>query len=136
VSPEDALLNEHQRRHIETTLQLLGESLRELAALPAPRGREAMWRRIAGDIAMAEAAVVRIADGFGLETVRSADPLQRVGSIAAAWSADLADLSAARLRRYGHVHPELAAVLDPAVVDLRQRLLAIAKAVRGEGDTC
>lgn len=124
-----ALLNEHQRRHLETTLRLLGHSLRDLAAFPAPPGREATWRRISDNLAAAEAAAIGIADAFGLETVRAVDPLQRASAIAAAWSADLADLSAARLRRYGYVHPDLAAALDPAVAELRRRLLDIASAV-------
>ena len=116
----EELLNEHQRRHLATTLHLLLTHLEELRDLPGvtPEVREA----IQGTSARARAVI----DSLSLRTPRIPDTMKRIRVAAEVWAMRTEELRADRLQAYGGVHPALSGRLDPLVDDLRRSLKTLA----------
>lgn len=133
----DALLNDSQKFSIFVTLRTLEERLHEADAwlqgeeengrlyhrtltLP-PEQREQARQRIAEALRVID----DLASMLDLDaTSDNAGDHIRAG-LSESW-ANLCDIRAKKLRRYGEVHPALSAVLDEPVEHLAQLALAIA----------
>lgn len=119
------LLNDNQKRHLATYLHLLAKDLTGLkhASLPS-----SVIDRLDGALA----SVHRVVDAFGLPQIEESSPTRRVRVTALALAAEMRDLRARGLRRYGSVDPHLAERLDPLVDRLQEDLYALAEAAGGE----
>jgi len=122
---DEALLNDNQRRHLATFLHLLAKDLTGLrhASLPQP-----VLQQLDSTIA----SIHRLVDAFGLPEIEESSPTRRARVVALALAAEMHDLRAHGLRRYGGVDPRLAERLDPLVDQLQADLYALAGAAGGE----
>lgn len=135
------LLNAAQYRSISIVLRMLEERLHQAEVWLQGAGEEAglLYHRtlispperralVQQQIAEALQLIATLQQTFQLEAEE--DDLRRTirAALSASW-ADLCDARSATLRRYGEVHPELAAVLDPAIERLAHLALAIAETV-------
>lgn len=122
------LLTHNQQRRLSTHLRLLLDDLTALADLPelAQAGGAGEHVRRLVDVARGEASALR--DRLGLPPERGPALARRVAATAEVWAVRVEDLRARRLRAYGDVHPDLAAMLDPPLDELRRALVALADA--------
>ncbi|HTR20282.1 MAG TPA: hypothetical protein VMH88_05440 [Gemmatimonadales bacterium] len=119
-----SLLSENQQRRLGTHLRLLLDDLAALADAPALRGHPHLHRLV--DDAMQAAAALRAE--LDLPEERGPSLRRRMAATAEVWAVRVEDLRAQRLRAYGPVDPNLAAVLDPRLEAMRKILLALADA--------
>ncbi|HEV8612290.1 MAG TPA: hypothetical protein VGQ73_02195 [Gemmatimonadales bacterium] len=135
-SPDAALLNEHQRRHLGITLGQMQQLLHEIGALlntPAPQDglvTEAddipseFMRRAPQAIAQIDAGIAALAERFELPR-RERSRFRWARAVLGISIDNLEDSRAGKLRAYGEVNPELAAALDPELFALQSQLRAL-----------
>lgn len=135
----EAMLNPAQRRSVLLTLRLLEERLNQArrwlegediadARLYRQRLDLPAERREAALTAIGEALLVldELTQALALEA-EDVDVTARIrADLSASW-AELCDVRAATLRRYGEVHPALAETLDPTLERLARLALRIAE---------
>jgi hypothetical protein len=131
------LLTDPQRRHLTVTLAQLEDAVREVrAAVDSPAASGVLRaetddlptrfrRRAVRELAEIEARMQSLVDQFHLR-LEPVSRLRRVLPLLSGSADRLEDTRSARLSGYGAVDSRLAAVLDPAIDDLQQRLLALA----------
>jgi hypothetical protein len=114
-----AHLNEHQARHVTTTIALLLEEFSELArSLAAGPPSDATIAQIREVQRQARALLQHL----GLSVPERPPLRQRLLAYTGVWLARVHELRAANLVGYGEVSTELAAAVDPRVDDITRAL--------------
>jgi hypothetical protein len=114
-----SLLNEDQRRHLASALDLLTEDL---------QGLPPVVRRPADEVLR---CVMALRHRLRLPPGGRPPQAHRVRVLAETWAMRVTDLRAERLAGYGRVAPELSPTLDPLLDDLVRSLRALAAAGAG-----
>ena len=109
------LLNQNQRRRVDTHLGLLHEDLGNLRRWAGALAETPAGRRIAEVIRLLEGEIDAVRQRFALRDTEPPPLKRRVGAIAEVWRARMEDLRARHLESYGTVHPDLPASLDPYI---------------------
>jgi hypothetical protein len=122
------LLNQNQRRRVDTHLGLLREDLGNLRRWASPLAATPAGRRIGDAIRLLEGEIDAVRRRFDLHDTEPPPLKRRVGAIAEVWRARMHDLRARHLESYGTVHPDLAAALDPCIDRLESLLRDLAQA--------
>ena len=125
------LLNANQERRVHTHLRLLVEDLDALTRLSVLASDRPGAASVRDRLAQAHAAAESTRQTLGLPADEKPDERRHIGAVAEVWAARVEDLRAHRLRAYGAVHPDLAALLDPLLERLRRALEALADAAAG-----
>lgn len=123
-----SLLTHSQQRRLTTHLRLLIDDLDALAALPELAYAGEAGGRVRGLVDEARAVAREVRAKLELPEDPSPALARRVAATAEVWAIRVDDLRARRLRAYGEVHPDLAALLDPPLDELRRALVALANA--------
>jgi hypothetical protein len=122
------LLNQNQRRRVDTHLGLLREDLGNLRRWAGPLAETPAGRRIADVIRLLEGEIDALRQRFALRDSEPPPLKRRVGAIAEVWRARMEDLRALHLESYGTVHPDLPAALDPHIDRFQDLLRELARA--------
>lgn len=122
------LLNANQQRRVHTHLRLLVEDLDALTRLSVLAPDRPAAAPVRDRLALALAAAETTRQALGLPSDERPDERRHIGAVAEVWAARVEDLRAHRLKAYGAVHPDLAALLDPLLERLRGALEALADA--------
>lgn len=122
-----AYLNEHQARHLTTTIALLLEEFSELArSLAAEPSSDAAIAGIHEVQRQARAPLHRL----GLPAPERPPLRRRLLAYTGVWLARLHDLRAANLAGYGEVSTELPGALDPPLDEIKRALERLSHVAR------
>lgn len=134
------LLNPHQHLALTITLRHLEKTLRGILADLVSEEQAILYRsqitlpealrpEVRARVEAALEQIAWLAQTFALEP-ETIDNTARLRGPLALLRSDLYDVQAAKLRRFGDVNPDLAAVLDPAVLELIGLLHEISRAAQ------
>ena len=132
---DSRLLNENQQRRVVTHLRLLQEELEDIATWPELARAGDPYTAIRAAIEQLLGAVATVRSSLGLPADGAPPLRRRVMATAEVWASSMEDVKARHLKAYGHVHPELAGVLDPRmdeIVGLLQELAELANELPDE----
>jgi len=122
------LLNQSQRRRVDTHLGLFREDLGNLRRWAGAFAETPTGRRIVDLIRLLESEIDAVRQKFALRDTEPPPLKRRVGAIAEVWRARMEDLRARHLESYGTVHPDLSAALDPSIDRFEDLLRELAQA--------
>ena len=122
------LLNQNQRRRVDTRLGLLREDLENLRRWAGPLAETPPGRRVADAIRLLEGEIDAVRQRFALRDILPPPLKRRASAIADVWRARMEDLRARHLESYGTVHPDLPAALDPCIDRFEDLLRELAQA--------
>ena len=123
------LLNSNQQRRVVTHLRLLQEDLEDIASWPELARPGDPYAAIREIIVQLRGSVEALRASLALPSDEGPPLRRRVMATAEVWASSMEDVKARQLKGYGHVHPDLAKVLDPKmdeVVRLLQKLADLA----------
>ncbi len=120
-------LTEGQNRHLRVCFAGLVREAERMADEFQTRGYEAA--ALAAQLRALSAETRALADRLGISVQTDPpDPRRRLQAWASSWWATVLDCGPRALRGWGQVHPEAAALLEPAVEDLADRLMRVQRA--------
>ena len=120
------LLNSNQQRRVVTHLRLLQEDLEDIASWPELSRPGEPYAAILEIIAQLRGSVEALRASLALPSDEGPPLRRRVMATAEVWASSMEDVKARHLKAYGHVHPELAGVLDPRMDELVRLLQKMA----------
>jgi hypothetical protein len=122
------LLNPDQARRVDTHLALLAADLSALAAAPEMQARGPGATAVRDAVATTNKAAEGLRVALELPKTPAPSLRHRVAAVAGVWAARVDDISPARLRSYGAVHPDLPSHIEAPLRTLRLSLERLADA--------
>ena len=109
-----------------THLRLLQEELEDLASWPELAREGEPYTAIRASIERLRGAVATARSSLNLPADEPPPLRRRVMATAEVWASSMEDIKARQLKAYGHVHPDLAKVLDPKMDEIVRLLQTVA----------
>jgi hypothetical protein len=123
---EKRLLNANQQRRLVTHLRLLQEDLEDIASWRELARPGEPYSAIRDAIGRLREATEGLRTRLGLPRDEGPPLRRRVMATAELWASSMEDVKARHLKAYGHVHPDLAGVLDPRMDEIVRLLRLLA----------